>query len=88
MVNIRLEPKLKQEAENLFADLGLSMTSAINLFLRQAVREQSIPFRVTRSKYPNAETLAAIQEAVSIAQDPNAKSYSNVSELFAELDKE
>lgn len=88
MVNIRLEANLKKEAENLFSDLGLTMTSAINIFLRQAVREQSIPFKITRVEIPNAETLAAIQEAISIARDPKAKTYSSASELFKELDEE
>ena len=47
LINVRLEPELKKNAEELFAELGLSMTSAINLFLRQAVRSQSIPFNIT-----------------------------------------
>ena len=88
MMNVRMDTNLKHEAENLFSDLGLTMTSAINLFLRQAVREQSIPFHITRAERPNAETLVAMQEAIRIARDPNAKSYATAEELFKELDAE
>ena len=53
--------------------------------LRQAVREQGLPFRPTRD-VPNAETLAAMREADRIANDPDAKGFASVDELFADLD--
>lgn len=62
-VSIRMDAWLKKQAEELFAELGLNMTVAMNMFLRQAIFEQGIPFIVTRS--PNARTLAAIKEAES-----------------------
>jgi DNA-damage-inducible protein J len=83
--SIRTDAQLKREADRLFADLGMNFSTAVNTFLRQAVREQGLPFRPTRD-IPNAETLAAMREADSIAADPDAKSYSSVDELFAELD--
>lgn len=43
-INIRIDDKLKKEAEKLFNDLGINMSSAINVFLKQSVREQKIPF--------------------------------------------
>ena len=46
-MNLRIDKDLKKEAENLFETLGINMTTAINIFLRQAVREQSIPFYVS-----------------------------------------
>ena len=58
-VTLRVDEELKKNAENLFFDLGLNMTTAFNIFLRQAVREQQIPFQVTRNT-PNAVTLAAM----------------------------
>lgn len=45
-INLRLDKELKKEAEELFAQLGLNMSSAINMFLKQSVREQAIPFQV------------------------------------------
>lgn len=85
LINIRLDASLKQEAEELFSTLGLNMTSAINMFLRQAVRDQAIPFRVCKYPQPNATTLAAMREAERLAHDPNAKTFSNVEELLKDL---
>ena len=85
LINVRLDAELKQEAEELFAALGLNMSSAIGMFLRQAVRDQGIPFRVCIYPQPNATTLDAMREAERIARDPNAKSYSNAAELIKDL---
>ena len=48
-VSFRVDTALKKEAEELFQDFGLSMNSAFNMFLKQAVREQGIPFVLTRN---------------------------------------
>ena len=45
-MNIRIEDNLKNEAEVLFGNMGLNLTSAINIFFRQAVRVQALPFEV------------------------------------------
>ena len=45
-LTIRLDEDIKQDAENLFEELGLSMSGAINLFIRQAIRERAIPFQI------------------------------------------
>lgn len=60
--NIKIDPELKERSQALFESLGLSMSTAINMFLRQAVREQAIPFRVG-NPLPNLETLRAIEDA-------------------------
>ena len=57
-----MDTELKKQAEELFSELGLSMTAALTVFLKQAVYEQRIPFEVRREQ-PNAETLAAIEAA-------------------------
>lgn len=59
--NISLDPQLKQESQELFADLGIDLSTAITLFLKQSLRVQGLPFAVTREK-PNAETIAALNE--------------------------
>lgn len=46
-VTIRMDSELKKQAETLFNDLGLNLSSAINIFIRQAIREQAIPFEIT-----------------------------------------
>ena len=84
-INIRLDTDLKREAEDLFSALGLNMTSAISMFLRQAVRDQAIPFRVCKYPQPNAATLAAMREAERIAHDPDAKSYTDMEDLLKDL---
>lgn len=82
--SIRTDAQLKREADRLFADLGMNFSTAVNTFLRQAVREQGLPFRPTRD-IPNAETLAAMREADRIAADSNAQGYTSVDDLFEEL---
>jgi DNA-damage-inducible protein J len=49
-VNVRLEKSIKGEAEKLFAELGLNMSSAINIFIRQAIRQNKIPFEISADK--------------------------------------
>jgi DNA-damage-inducible protein J len=82
-VSIRMDTDLKKQAEELFADLGLNMTVAMTMFLRQAIRNQGIPFEISRT--PNNETIAAMSEAEKIARDPSIKAYSNLDELFRDL---
>lgn len=60
--NIKIVPTLKRQSQELFESLGLSLSAAITIFLRQAVREQAIPFRVG-APLPNAETIRAIEDA-------------------------
>jgi len=82
-ISLRMDPELKKQAEELFYDLGLNMSTALTMFLRQAVRSQGIPFEVSRT--PNADTMEALEESLRIARDPNAKSYRNLDELFGDL---
>lgn len=86
-VSFRIDSKLKDSADKLFSELGMNMTTAFNIFLRQSVREGRIPFEVSLYT-PNAETVAAMREAERIAHDPTAKRYSSVKELMADLDDE
>lgn len=61
-VTLRVDEDLKKQADTLFSELGLNLTTAINIFLRQSVREQQIPFQVSKN-VPNALTLAAMDAA-------------------------
>lgn len=60
-VTIRMNKSIKQQAQKLFADLGIDMSSAINLFIKQAIFQNGLPFEVSRK--PNAVTLSAIEDA-------------------------
>jgi DNA-damage-inducible protein J len=73
---------LKKQAETLFSELGLNLTTAFNIFLRQSVREQQIPFRVTKN-VPNAVTLAAM-DAAERGEDLYGP-YDSVSDLMKAL---
>ena len=61
-VTFGVDENLKAQADALFADLGMSLSTAFNIFLRQSVREQQIPFSISRN-IPNAVTLAAMDSA-------------------------
>ncbi|MBQ8210555.1 MAG: type II toxin-antitoxin system RelB/DinJ family antitoxin [Clostridia bacterium] len=84
-ITIRMDKELKAQADTLFNELGLSMSTAFNIFVRQAVREQSIPFIIANHQ-PNAETLAAIEEVKRMKADPSiGKSYSSASQMMEDL---
>jgi DNA-damage-inducible protein J len=51
-LNIRIDDTLKKQAETLFGELGLNMTTAFNIFVRQAVRQRKIPFEVSLESDP------------------------------------
>lgn len=84
-ISIRMDKDLKQAAESLFDELGMNLSTAFNIFVRQALREGGIPFMISEGK-PNKETVSAILEAERIAKDSSVKGYHSVDELFADLD--
>ena len=84
-LSIRMDKQLKEQADMLFSELGMNMTTAMNIFVRQSVRQGKIPFEISLNQ-PNAETIAAMEEAEQIARDPNTKRFCSVDELFQELD--
>ena len=81
-LTIRVDSGIKSEAEKLFEDLGMSISTAFNIFLRQSVREQQIPFRVSKN-VPNAVTLAAM-DASERGEDLYGP-YDSVSDLMEAL---
>lgn len=85
--SISIDADLKDQAEALFAQLGLDLQTAVNVFVRQALRERGFPFEIKLADQPNEETIAAMLEAARIAKDPSVKGYRDVDELFADLDK-
>ncbi len=60
--NISIDAEVKKQAQELFADLGLDLSTAINIYLKKAVAEQGIPFDVTRD-IPNTITQKAIVDS-------------------------
>lgn len=83
-VSIRMDADIKKQAEQLFEELGMNMTTAITIFVKQSLRQGGIPFDI-KINTPNAETIAAMKEAAMISRDPKAKTFSTVKELLEDL---
>ena len=84
-VTIRMDSDLKNQADSLFNELGMSMTTAFTLFAKQAVREQKIPFSISLN-VPNKETLDALNEFKAMTNDTdNYKRYDSFDELLKEV---
>lgn len=84
-VTVRMDSELKQKAQALFSDLGMDMSTAINVFLRQSVRCAGLPFEVTAGA-PNEETRQALAEVRRMKRDPAlGKSYTDVDAMMEDL---
>jgi DNA-damage-inducible protein J len=83
-ISIRMDADLKAQADALFGEMGMNLSTAFNIFVRQAIREGAFPFRISLNQ-PNKETIAALLEGENLAKDPNVKAYTNLDELFADL---
>lgn len=82
----RVDNEVKAKSEALFSELGMNLGTAINVFLREAVRVGGFPFELRLDK-SNRETIEAMLEAEKIAKDPNVKKFTNTEEALAELKK-
>ena len=84
-VTIRMDSDLKNQADELFSELGMSMTTAITLFAKQAVREQKIPFEIGLN-VPNKETIEALNEFKAMISDKeNYTRYDSFDDLLKEV---
>lgn len=82
--SVRMDSDVKRQCELLYGELGMTLTTAINVFLRQSLRAGGFPFEV-RLEQPNKETIAALLEAERITHDSSVKRYSDVEEALREL---
>ncbi len=83
--SIKIDARTKKEAQELFKDMGMSLTTAVNIFLKQAVREQRIPFYVGQPKYKE-EVYQAIRD---VEQGKNlSKSYRSAKEMIEDILKD
>ncbi len=82
---VRIDKTLKKESVELFSQLGIDMSSAVNMFLKQCVMRGGIPFEVTVPSYKK-EVLEAMEEAKNLSKDPKEKRYSSFSEALKDLD--
>lgn len=85
---IRIEENTKKQAVELLEGLGLNLSDAVNMFLRQVILRKGIPFDVA---YPEdtwefkPEVMEAMEEAKQISRDPNVKAYTDVKQMFKEI---
>lgn len=87
-MNIRVEPELKKEVENILKDLGMNIAEAVTIYFKQIVLTDSIPMEIKRPKF-NKETLEAIAEADEMIKNSKKyKSYNDVYEMIEEIENE
>ena len=84
-LNICIDKAIKDQAEEIFNELGLNMTTAVNMFLRTAIREHGIPFEL-KLEVSNEVTAVAIEEGRKLMADPTAPRYSSMDALKAALE--
>lgn len=83
-INIRIDKELKSQFEVVLSELELNVSTVVNIFARQVVRQGRIPFEISLD-IPNKETIKAMREAEHIASDPDVKGYHDVDSLFNDL---
>jgi DNA-damage-inducible protein J len=87
-VVMRIDDNLKKDAEALFNELGMNMTTAVTVFIKKAVRERRIPFEVS-ADYPNEATRASFDEVERmISQPSDYKSFPNAKEMMEDILKD
>lgn len=84
LTNVRIDTQVKNEASDILSGLGMNISEAVNIFLRQVILRRGLPFQVA---YPNysKELLEAASEAKKIAHDSTVKGYTDLDEAFKEL---
>ena len=82
---VRIDENIKKQATELFSQLGMDMSSAINIFLRQCVMRGGLPFEVVVPQY-KSEVIEAMEEAKEISKDPNTKRYNSFSDVMEDID--
>ena len=83
--NLSLDADLKRDAQELYADLGMDLSTAVTIFLKQSLRVQGVPFSITR-EVPNAETAAALEEYQAIKSHPERyKRYASFRDAMDEV---
>jgi DNA-damage-inducible protein J len=70
-INIRIDDELKSRADSIFEELGLNMTTAFTMFIRQTIRQGGIPFEITTRTDPfyNAENMKLLRESIKKAEE-------------------
>lgn len=81
-IRFRIDASDKAEAKKLFSKMGFSLSQALNVFIRQSIIDNGLPFKPHADKIPNQATIAAIEELESGA----GKRFTDTQEFYADLD--
>lgn len=81
VVQVRIDETVKSQAVAVLNNLGMDTSTAINVFFRQVIAENGLPFQPKQAKF-NTETLAAIKESDEMAKNRTGKRYTSVDDLF------
>lgn len=84
-IQIRIDEQLKKQSMELFDNLGLDMSEAITMFLKQCVLHNGLPFAVEMPRY-SQEVIDAMAEAKALSRDPSTKRYQSFGEVLEDLD--
>jgi len=82
-LNIRIDPELKNSAEQLYESFGITISDAVTIFLNKSLMENGLPFELKQRNY-NTKTEMAIKEAKTLT----GSGFKSASEAFASLDEE
>ena len=80
-ISIRMDSDLKTQADAFWRKLGMNLSTAFNIFVRQSLREGCIPFDISLNQ-PCKETIAAMLDAERIAKDSSVKGSNDLDDLF------
>ncbi len=83
-ITIRIDEELKKQAEELFNEMGMNLTTAYTIFTKAVIRQGKIPFEIC-AKTPNEETLNAMDEAKKISSDKNHKYYNTAEQMIEDI---
>ena len=87
-INVQVDTRDKEEATNILKDLGISMSTFVNMAIKQVIKKDGLPFEVSNPK-PSKELLEALQEGEQIIKDLESgkrKGYHNINQLFEDLE--
>jgi len=84
---IRIDENVKKESVKLFKNLGIDMSTAVNMFLCQCILRKGIPFEIQMPQY-NKETIEAIEEAEKISNDKTSKGFKSFDEMLSSINNE
>ena len=86
--NISIDAETKRQAQELFAEFGMDLSTAVTIFFRQAIWEHAMPFDISRH-VPNADTIAAMKEAEDFKEHPEKfKRYSSFADVLKEVEED